>query len=111
MRTLYAERRTVLLRALDELSSPHLRVEQTKGGLHLVARLTGARDDAVSEHASTLGLAPGALSSYQVNPAKGRLDGLLLSFATLPSSRARDAVNRLARAIELARQPASKNAR
>ncbi|WP_158501956.1 PLP-dependent aminotransferase family protein [Vitiosangium sp. GDMCC 1.1324] len=104
MRTLYAERRAALLRALDELGSPYLQIEHATSGLHLLVRLTGVRDDAVVAHAEALGLAPGSLSLHQASPAKERLDGLLLGFAALPASRARDAVQRLARAIELARQ-------
>ncbi|WP_395806411.1 PLP-dependent aminotransferase family protein [Archangium minus] len=110
MRNLYAERRTALLRALDELSSPYLQLEPTTGGLHLLARLSGVRDDAVVTHAGSLGLAPGPLSSYQLSPEKGRLDGLLLGFTTLPAPRAREAVSRLSRAIELARRAPSKGA-
>ncbi|WP_224361367.1 MocR-like pyridoxine biosynthesis transcription factor PdxR [Hyalangium versicolor] len=103
VRSLYAERRAALLRALAELSSPHLQIGNAPGGLHLLARLRGIRDDAVVNHADGLGLAPGALSAHQFNPAKNRLDGLLLGFATLPAAQARDAVSRLARAMELAR--------
>jgi GntR family transcriptional regulator/MocR family aminotransferase len=102
MRGIYAERRAALRRALDELSSPYLQVEPTTSGLHLLARLNGVRDDAVVTRADALGLAPGALSSCQASTAKNRLDGLLLGFAPLPASRARDAVSRLSRAIDLA---------
>ncbi|MDY7226677.1 PLP-dependent aminotransferase family protein [Hyalangium rubrum] len=103
MRTLYGERRAALLRALTELSSPHLQVEAPPGGLHLLARLSGIRDEAVVTHAEGLGLGLNALSGYQFSPAVRRLDGLVLGFATLPATRARDAVSRLARALELAR--------
>ncbi|KYG06801.1 hypothetical protein BE21_32745 [Sorangium cellulosum] len=100
MRALYSERHGALSRALEELSSPQLQVEEGTGGLHLIARLTGARDGEVVERASQLGLAPGALSSfYRSDPTEGRLDGLLLGFAALPASRAQKAVHRLAQAI------------
>ncbi|WP_437939587.1 PLP-dependent aminotransferase family protein [Sorangium sp. So ce341] len=100
MRALYSERHGALARALEELSAPQLQVEEGTGGLHLIARLTGARDGEVVERASQLGLAPGALSSfYRSDPDEGRLDGLLLGFAALPASRAQKAVHRLAQAI------------
>ncbi|KYF63508.1 hypothetical protein BE11_05160 [Sorangium cellulosum] len=99
MRALYADRRAALTRALEELSSPHLQIEDGTGGLHLIARLTGARDGEVVERAGLLGLAPGALSTYRVRAAKGRFDGLLLGFAALPAPRARKAVLRLAQAL------------
>ncbi|MGK3988042.1 PLP-dependent aminotransferase family protein [Sorangium sp. So ce136] len=104
MRALYAERRGALARALEELASPHLQLDPGAGGLHLTARLTGARDGEVVERAALLGLAPGALSSYQVRAGRGRLEGLLLGFAALPAPRARKAVSRLAQAIEQARE-------
>lgn len=108
MRTLYAERRAAVQRALEELASPHLHVEPGTGGLHLIARLTGVRDSGVGEHARTLGLAPGELSTFQTRQTQERLNGLVLGFPALPASRARDAVARLSQAIELARQPRPK---
>ncbi|WP_437679055.1 PLP-dependent aminotransferase family protein [Sorangium sp. So ce131] len=104
MRALYAERHGALSRALEELASPHLQVERGTGGLHVVTRLTGALDREVVERAGLLGLAPAALSSYQIRAAKGRIEGLLLGFAALPAARARKAVSRLAQAIEQARR-------
>ncbi|HTN89051.1 MAG TPA: PLP-dependent aminotransferase family protein [Sorangium sp.] len=103
MRALYAERRGALARALEELASPHLQLDPGAGGLHLTARLTGARDGEVVERAALLGLAPAALSSYRVRASAGRPGGLLLGFAALPAPRARKAVERLALAIEQAR--------
>jgi GntR family transcriptional regulator/MocR family aminotransferase len=95
MRT-YAARRAMLIRHLRELA-PLVEVTGVSAGLHVLARLPAFVDDA--EVAAALGdsgylVAP--LSDYAVRPQP---PGLVIGYAMLPESRARDFVRALASAL------------
>jgi len=73
-------------------------IENTAGGMHLLARFPGAADDTeLVKRAAAAGLAPSALSVLTVAHDCGR--GLLLGFTNIPANDAAETVARLAVAI------------
>ncbi len=91
MRALYAERRLALAAALE---ASGVTVETPPGGMHLLARCTGADNDSVlARRAAAAGLAPVALSALAMAHDCGQ--GLLLGFANVPAAEAEAVVARL----------------
>ncbi|MGG2395720.1 PLP-dependent aminotransferase family protein [Pseudomonas sp. SH1-B] len=99
MRTLYAERRDHLAKALETVLGARLRVELQAGGIHLLARLDAAQDDrALATRAQAEGLAVMALSQWSQQHPCG--SGLLLGFTNVASAeQALHLARRLAEAI------------
>lgn len=82
MRSLYAHRRALLSDALTARLGDRMQLELGAGGMHVLARLTGATDDRlVAARGAEAGLALQALSGwYRRAPA---VRGLLLSFTNV----------------------------
>ncbi len=98
MRGLYAERRSALAAATEDVFGDRMRIEAPAGGLHILAWLRRRQDDAVlAERAAAHGLAPGALSTFAV--AAKCPPALLLSFTNVPAEAAGREVRRLQRAL------------
>jgi GntR family transcriptional regulator/MocR family aminotransferase len=105
MRSLYAQRRTLLIDALHEQLREDLQVDQQAGGMHLIGHLPAAYDDEqVAAHARILGLAVVPLSVCYGGTAKA--PGLMLGFTNVAcAQQASEAVALLARAISSAKPP------
>lgn len=102
MRSLYAQRRALLVEALDEQLGDRLKVDQQAGGMHIVGHLQAGYDDVqVVAHARTLGLAVVPLSVCYGGSQKSQ--GLMLGFTNVASAQqAGNWVALLARAISSA---------
>ncbi|MBV8168868.1 MAG: PLP-dependent aminotransferase family protein [Alphaproteobacteria bacterium] len=100
MRTLYARRRGALLDALAREAAGRLIAgDAPQAGLHLVARLQDARDDAaITERALAARVHAAPLSSFY-NGAP-RVRGFVLGFAGTPEREMAPAVRRLVKAID-----------
>ncbi|MBV9811883.1 MAG: PLP-dependent aminotransferase family protein [Acetobacteraceae bacterium] len=97
MRTEYARRREALLAAL-RTHCPTLTPLAAPGGLHMVATLPPARDEAAAVRACRArGLAVAPLAAYFSGEPTAK--GLVLGFATTPTALAADAARRLASAL------------
>jgi GntR family transcriptional regulator/MocR family aminotransferase len=93
IRGIYAERRQVLLDAL-EAELPGLRIEPADQGMHIVVRLPGGMDDvAVARAAGRAGIAVRALSPMRA-AAPGHA-ALMLGFGGFTAAQLREAVWRL----------------
>ncbi len=82
MRLLYAERRALFVRALEQVFGSRLQIELQPGGLHIVARLAAHEDDLLlvaRAHAAGFGIK--SLSSWYLDAEPQR--GLLLGFANV----------------------------
>jgi GntR family transcriptional regulator/MocR family aminotransferase len=100
MRSLYGARRKALAEALQTAFGPRMSLQLQAGGMHLLARLHAAPPDTeLVRRATEAGLAPSALSSLSPSGRAG--EGLLLGFTNTPEAHARDAADRLARALGL----------
>jgi GntR family transcriptional regulator/MocR family aminotransferase len=98
MRTLYAERQEVLLRAAGRELGGMLEVCPCETGLHLMGWLDdGWEDREASQAATRAGVEAPALSPYRTERA-GR-QGLLLGYAASEGRQIRDAVRRLGPAL------------
>ena len=98
MRTLYAERQSILIDALRARTGDLLDVSSHKAGLHLTAFLKGAFDDRrVSAALNDQGVVAPPLSFY----ASRSLDreGLVLGYAAVSEADIREGVDRLEEAL------------
>jgi GntR family transcriptional regulator/MocR family aminotransferase len=83
MRRLYAERRNALVSALRKVFGDRIVLDVPTGGMHVIGRIPGCRDDvALAASAQRGGLGPFALSSCAVGNSVD--SGLLLSFTNIP---------------------------
>ena len=98
-RTLYARRRLALLDALAHAAADALTVHDAPpAGLHLVTHLARDGDDVtISERAQAAGVHAAPLSRFYAGPAQAR--GFVLGFAGTAENHVRQAVQRLASAI------------
>jgi GntR family transcriptional regulator/MocR family aminotransferase len=98
MRRLYGERRRALVSALHEVFGSSLALDVPSGGMHVIGRIPGCRDDvALAACAQRAGLRPFPLSSCSFGR---RVDlGLLLSFTNIPAELAEREARRLHQAI------------
>lgn len=95
MRILYGERRRALAAALEAACGPRLQLEMAMGGMHLLARFPNEGDDtALVKRASSVGLAPSALSSLTLAHDHGQ--ALLLGFTNVAAEDAPALAARLA---------------
>jgi GntR family transcriptional regulator / MocR family aminotransferase len=98
MRMLYADRRRCLAEALRAAFGERVKVEMAAGGMHLLARFSGADDDSeLARRAERAGLAATAVSSLAMAHDCGQ--GLLLSFTNVVPADADVLVGRLAGVI------------
>jgi len=101
MRSLYRERQAALIEAATRHLKGLLALEPSEAGMHLVGRLPHGMDDrAVANAAADAGIevAPLSALSVQARPAPG----LILGFASSPSSELEVASARLATVLEKA---------
>lgn len=99
MRTLYAERRDVLLECAQRLWRGLLDVETTPGGLQTVGWLAdGLIDTEIASAAASAKVELLPLSSRALRP--GVVNGLQLGFATVPPAEIRRGAERLAGVLE-----------
>jgi GntR family transcriptional regulator/MocR family aminotransferase len=100
MRTLYGERRQMLIDAIASRFGDTLPVMGDEAGLHLVLGLPDSADDrAVTAAAFEAGVIVRPLSAYYSAEQAARR-GLLLGYACVPNERMAPAFDSLARAIE-----------
>lgn len=99
IRTGYAQRRAVLIEAVERSLSPWLRLEPSDQGMHLVAWLPeGVDDEAVCAAALAAGLSVRAVSPMYAGP--GRRSGLMLGFGGFTAEALTAAVAGLRRVLE-----------
>ncbi len=99
MRTLYAERQSVLLEELNDRVGERFDVSSTEAGLHLTVFLDEDLDGtAISEAAEGRDLIAPPLSFYAARSVDR--DGLVLGYAAIPKDEIREGVDRLGHAIE-----------
>jgi GntR family transcriptional regulator / MocR family aminotransferase len=98
MRALYAERRALLSRLLDEAFDGRLQIDCAEAGLHVLVRLPDGVDDvAVSLAAAKAGIEAQPLSSYAI--VKPGFGGLVLGYGALNERKIRDGVRKLRQAL------------
>lgn len=98
MRTLYSERRLVLIDALEKHLGEAVEIMPAEGGLQLAVVLPGLKSDRqASLKAAEQGITAQALSEYYI--AEDPPQGFLLGFAATPAEQIDAAMDRLARAI------------
>ncbi len=98
MRTLYLERRTALVEAIQNQTKGKLEVIGAEAGMHLVAMLPpGVSDIAVSKKAAAIGISAMPLSScYLKAPIRG---GLILGYGGTDVRQIRDGMRKLATVV------------
>jgi GntR family transcriptional regulator/MocR family aminotransferase len=100
MRTLYGERRQLLIDAITAHFGDTLEVMGDEAGLHLVLGLPAGTDDrAVAAAALEAGVVTRPLANYYVEQASAR-PGLMLGYACVPNEQIEPAFRTLARVIE-----------
>jgi GntR family transcriptional regulator/MocR family aminotransferase len=100
MRTLYGERRQLLIDAITAHFGDTLEVMGDEAGLHLVLGLPEGTDDrAVAAAALEAGVVTRPLANYYVEQASAR-PGLMLGYACVPNEQIEPAFRTLARVIE-----------
>jgi GntR family transcriptional regulator/MocR family aminotransferase len=104
MRSIYRERVEALQAAAKEFCAGALRLRAIHTGLHAVADLDGIDDERVCEEARERGIEVAPLSMYYLERRRAA-NGLLLGFASTPPKTLRSGMERLATAIDAARQP------
>ena len=99
MRVLYLERQGILLDSLRRQLRGALEVHSHEAGMHVVGWLPkGKRDSIVSRRARELGVEAPALAVYRERP--GGRGGLVLGYAAYNAQQIRQAVKKLALAME-----------
>jgi len=103
MRTLYAERQSVLIETLNERLGHRLDVNADEAGLHLTAFFDQALDGGgVAEATEAHDVVAPLLSFYSARPLDR--DGLVLGYAAVDADAIREGVDRLADALGEARR-------
>jgi GntR family transcriptional regulator/MocR family aminotransferase len=98
MRTLYAERQHVLVKAAERHLGGLLDIRPANAGTHVVAWLPlGVSDVAAAQQCAKRGIATIALSAYAIEPV-GR-GGLLLGYCALDKSQIQQGVRNMAVAL------------
>jgi GntR family transcriptional regulator / MocR family aminotransferase len=99
MRTLYRERKRLVIAAIEKVFPGRFRIEANDGGLHLVAHLDQARSDVqLAASWRERGIAVKALSDWYQGPQKKF--GLVIGFTNIRSEK--EAVNLLEKVKDLA---------
>ncbi|AKJ41156.1 PLP-dependent aminotransferase family protein [Pragia fontium] len=101
MRTLYAQRREILIQAIKNGLSQKLEIETHYGGIHLILHLENHMDDKqIALRARANGLSIEALSDWCIKPSQRQ--GLLLSFTNIATDQqAAHYIQQLSEAIYL----------
>ena len=103
MRTLYADRQSVLIETLNERLGHWLDVNADEAGLHLTAFLDERLDgSAVADAIETRGVVAPRLSFYASRPLNR--DGLVLGYASVDKEALREGVGHLADALTAAHE-------
>lgn len=94
MRTLYAERQTIMIEMIQKFVKNFLTVKSAEAGLHLVGWLPDGVDDRIiSAKLREHGLIAPALSSFALTPLER--SGLVMGFAAVPENEIPMAVKRM----------------
>jgi len=94
MREIYAERRRVLVRAIEHELGDAVQIAGDRSGMHLVVLLPAdARDRDIAERAARRGLSVTPLSSCYAGPRSR--PGLVLGYGAVRAGEIADAVGRL----------------
>jgi GntR family transcriptional regulator/MocR family aminotransferase len=97
MRRVFAERRATMLRAIERHAGGSLAAIPSSAGLHLAARLRGARARDVVAKARVGGVVIDALETFaMLKPAP---NGLVLGYGMIEPARIDEAVRRIARCL------------
>ncbi len=100
MRTLYTERRTALIDALERELGDLLEIHVPEAGMHLVAWLPPDKDDRVAVQLARLqGIEINPISRFSMIPLER--GGLVLGYAAATSENLRVSVQRLAQALRM----------
>jgi GntR family transcriptional regulator/MocR family aminotransferase len=103
MRGVYRERAEALQAAAAELGHGRLRLRPIQSGLHAIADLDGVDEERVSEEARERGVEVEPLGRYFLG--RRTANALVLGFGATPPDALRRGMERLAAAIDAARQP------
>jgi GntR family transcriptional regulator/MocR family aminotransferase len=103
MRCAYTERLEAVVDAVERCCGGALRLRGVSTGLHVAADLEGVEDVRVFREAIDRGVEVMPLSAYSIDEAD-RPNGLLLGFGGVRPEAARDAMERVAAAIEASRR-------
>jgi GntR family transcriptional regulator/MocR family aminotransferase len=96
MRGIYAERRRVLVAAIERELGDTVRIAGDRAGMHLVVMLPrGARDRDIAVRAARRGISIIPLSSCYASPRSRPRPGLVLGYGTTRVTEIADAVRRL----------------
>lgn len=99
MRTLYASRQSILLKAIDQNLSNLIEIEASDAGLHLVGWLPNDVDDQViSKRLENAGIVAPPLSYY--SQRKKERGGLLLGYASVSEEGILDGVSRMTETLK-----------
>lgn len=99
MRTLYASRQSILLKAIDQNLSNLIEIEASDAGLHLVGWLPNDVDDQViSKRLENAGIVAPPLSYY--SQRKKERGGLLLGYASVSEEEILDGVSRMTETLK-----------
>lgn len=94
MRLLYSERRTALVKSLENQFGAELKIHGTQAGMHLTVTLpSGLRDREIATKAAAVGLWLWPLSSSYMGKTPGQ--GLILGFGNTPAAEMPRAVSQL----------------
>jgi GntR family transcriptional regulator / MocR family aminotransferase len=102
MRAAYRERLDALVSAAEQNCSGLLRLRPVHTGLHVVADLEGADEEAVSREAQARGVEVTPLRPFFLTPQTA--NALVLGFASAPPAALKSAMERLAAAIAAVRR-------
>lgn len=103
MKQLYHERQSILLEQADTRLHGLLEIEPGQAGMHVVGRLaTGIDDRQAADLAFEHMVDTPPLSVYYLTPPS--IQGLVLGYTGIDAPAIRDGVERLARALEIARR-------
>jgi GntR family transcriptional regulator/MocR family aminotransferase len=102
MRMLYMERRTALMKAIDDQMGDTLEVIGAEAGMHLVALLpSGISDVAISTEAARLGICAMPLSSCYMKPP--RRGGLVLGYGGANAHQIHEGISKLRMSLRTAK--------
>jgi len=108
MRSLYAERQSILIQALRREAGDLLEVTAADAGMHLRAFLPELDDRAVSAEALAQGIVAHPLSIFSLREAALARSGLVLGYGAYNARQIRDAASRLGAAMKAVARGASR---